>query len=146
MTKTPRDKSIGAQMHLASQALRRRMHHRIHKLGYQCSMEQLSILEVLKFNGAMNMSEIAHALIKENAAITRMVDVMEGRGLVERKSIAGDRRAKAIHITKKGMGVFDDLIPKLVLELKEATSCISKEEYAEAVRIMKKIIKHNQGL
>ena len=146
MTKTPRDKSIGAQMHLASQALRRRMHHRIHKLGYQCSMEQLSILEVLKFNGAMNMSEIAHALIKENAAITRMVDVMEGRGLVERKSIAGDRRAKAIHITKKGQEVFDILIPELVIERKEATSCITKEEYDEVVRIMKKIIKHNQGL
>jgi len=146
MAKTPRDKSIGAQMHLASQALRRRMHHRIHKLGYQCSMEQLSILEVLKFNGAMNMSEIAHALIKENAAITRMVDVMEGRGLVERKSIAGDRRAKAIHITEKGMEVFEKLIPKIVVELEEATSCITKEEYDEAVRIMKKITKHNQGL
>ena len=43
---TPRDKSIGAQMHLASQALRRRMHHRIHQLGHQCTMEQLSIPKV----------------------------------------------------------------------------------------------------
>ena len=143
--KTPRDNSIGAQMNLASQALRRRMHNRIHQLGYQCTMEQLSILEVLKFNGAMNMSEIAQAIIKENAAITRMVDVMEGRGLVERKSIAGDRRAKAIHITKNGLKVFEELIPKLILELKEATSCITKEENDEVLRIMTKIIKHNQG-
>jgi len=146
MTKTPRDKSIGAQMHLGFQVLRRRMHNRIHQLGYQCTMEQLSVLEVLKFNGAMNMSEIAHAIIKENAAITRMVDVMEGRGLVERKSIAGDRRAKAIHITKTGMEVFDELIPRLKEELKDATSCITKEEYDEAMRIMKKIIIHNQKL
>jgi MarR family transcriptional regulator for hemolysin len=143
--KTPRDNSIGAQMHLASQALRRRMHNRIHQLGYQCTMEQLAVLEVLKFNGAMNMSEIANAIIKENAAITRMVDVMERRGLVERKSIAGDRRAKAIHIKKSGLDVFDELIPKLVLELKEATSCITKEENDEVLRIMKKIIKHNEG-
>jgi len=143
---TPRDKSIGAQMHLAFQVLRRRMHNRIHQLGYHCTMAQLSILEVLKYNGAMNMSEIAHAIIKENAAITRMVDVLEGRGLVVRKSIVGDRRAKAIHITKKGLEVFDDVIPKLVVELEEATSCITKDEYDEAVRIMKKIIKHNQDL
>jgi len=133
-------------MHLGFQVLRRRMHNRIHQLGYQCTMEQLSILEVLKFNGAMNMSEIAHAIVKENAAITRMVDVMEGRGLVERKSIAGDRRAKAIHITKTGMEVFDELIPRLKEELKDATSCITKEEYDEVMRIMKKIIKHNQNL
>ena len=133
-------------MHIGWQVLRRRMHNRIHQLGYKCTMEQLSILEVLKFNGAMNMSEIAQAIIKENAAITRMVDVMEGRGLVKRKPIAGDRRAKAIHITKKGTEVFEDLIPKLLVELKEATSCITKEEYVEVVRIMKKIINHNKGV
>ena len=144
--KTPRDSSIGAQMHLASQVLRRRMHNRIHQLGYNTTMEQLAVLEVLKFNGPMNMSEIAHAIIKENAAITRMVDVLEKGGFVERKSIAGDRRAKAIHITKSGLELFDDLIPKIGKELRKATECLTKEEYEQGMKIMTKIIKHNQGM
>lgn len=142
---TPRDKSIGAQMHLASQALRRRMHNRIQQMGFCTTMEQLGVLEVLKFNGTMKMSEIAQALIKENAAITRMVDVLEKGGFVERKKIIGDRRSIAIHITDSGLVMFELLIPKLVLELKEATKCITKEEYDEVMRIMRKIIKHNEG-
>ena len=144
--KTPRDKSIGAQMHLASQLLRRRMHHRIHELGYKITIEQLAILEILKFHGAMNMSELAHLTVKENAVITRMVDILEREAYVERKPKASDRRAWEIHITNTGSKLFDELIPKIGKELQKATECLTKEEYEEGMRIMTKIIKHNQGL
>ena len=142
---TPRDKSIGAQMHLASQLLKRRMHQRIHKLGYKVTMEQLSVLEVLKFHGAMNMSELARQTLKENAVITRMTDILEREGFVQRKTSTTDRRAWEIHITESGSEIFGHLIPELVTELNESTSCLTQKEYDEGLRIMKKIIKHNQG-
>lgn len=142
---TPRDKSIGAQMHIATQLLRKRMQHRIQSLGYKITIEQLGLLEMLKVHGYLNMSELAKLMIKENAGITRMVDILEREGLVQRKPSANDRRVWEIHITIKGGEIFDSIIPEIIDELKAATSCISKDEYMETLRIVKKIIKHNEG-
>ncbi len=132
-------------MHIASQLMRRRMHHRIHELGSKITLEQLAVLEMLKFHGAMNMSELAHLTVKENAVITRMVDILEREAYVERKPRASDRRAWEIHITNNGLKLFDELIPDVGKELQKATECLTKEEYEEGMRIMIKIIKHNQG-
>lgn len=141
---TPRDKSIGAQMHIATQLLKRRMQHRIQKLGLNITIEQLGLLEVLNLHGSMNMTGLAKHLVKENAVITRMVDILERERYVERKPSTNDRRAWEIHITTKGTSAFNKLIPAIIEEVKLATSCITKEEYDEAMRIIKKIIKHNQ--
>ena len=141
--KTPRDKSIGAQMHIASALLRKKMHAKIHKLGHDSTIEQLSVLEVLLFSGPLIMSEIASMLVKENAVITRMIDVMEHKGFVRREPKPGDRRAYFVSITEAGKNEFEILIPHLKEGLIEATSTLTKEEYEEGMRIIKKIIKHN---
>ncbi len=99
---TPRDRSIGAQMHIASQLLKKKLHRRMHEINDHITIEQISVLEMLKTHGALNMSELARHAVKENAAITRMVDILEREGYVERKPSANDRRAWEIHITSKG--------------------------------------------
>lgn len=141
--KTPRDNSIGAQMHIASQLLKKRMHHRIQQLGLKITIEQLGVLEVLRFNGPMKMSELARQTVKENAVITRMIDILERENFVKRKPSATDRRAWEIHITKSGADLFEKSIPDLVMELKESIACLTKEEHEEGLRIVKKIIKYN---
>lgn len=141
---TPRDKSIGAQMHIASQLLKKRMHRRIHEFNRNITIEQISVLEMLKAHGSLNMSELARLNFKENAAITRMVDILEREGYVQRNPSPNDRRVWEIAIQAEGLAILNKLTPFIIEELKEATSCITKEEYNEAMRIMKKIIKHNQ--
>lgn len=141
---TPRDKSIGAQMHIASQLLKKKIHRRIHVYNRSITIEQIEVLEILKAHGALNMSELARLTVKENAAITRMVDNLEKIGYVKRKPSPSDRRVWEITILPEGLAMLNKLTPFIIDELKEATSCITKEEYNEAMRIMKKIIKHNQ--
>lgn len=141
--KTPRDNSIGAQMHIASSLLKRKMHAKIHSLGHKTTLEQMSILEMLHFNGPQTMSTLAKISVKENAVITRMIDILEKNGFVERKSKAGDRRAYLIHLTSLGEIEFETIIPHLKDELIKATATLTKEEYDEALRIIKKIIKYN---
>lgn len=141
---TPRDKSIGAQMHIASQLLKKKMHRRIHELYQNITIEQLAILEILEANGSLKMSELARLSVKENAAITRMVDLLEKQEYVQRMPSQGDRRAWEILIKPAGKVVLKKVMPVIIEELKLATSCITPEEYTEAMRIMKKIIIFNQ--
>ena len=144
--KNPRGKSIGAQMSIALQLMKRKNHHSIADAGYKITMEQLVVLEILNYNGDMNMTELSHVVWKQNANITRIVDKLEKRKLVVRRAVAGDRRANLLSITNDGKKLFNNVIPIIAKNYKDITSCITKEEEAITIKTMINIIKHlSQG-
>jgi len=142
MKKSPRDKSIGAQMSIVLQLLKRKNHQAIAKSGYKITMEQLVVLEILTTSGDMNMTELSKTVWKQNANITRIVDKLEMRKLVERKAVVGDRRANLVSITVNGKQLFNDVIPIVIDVYKDATSCITKEEESKTLDVLNKIISH----
>lgn len=142
MKKSPRDKSIGAQMAIALQLMKRKNHQAIAKTGNKITMEQLVVLEILKTNGDMNMTELSKTVWKQNANITRIVDKLEKRELVLRKPVQGDRRANLVGLTSKGEILFKEIIPVVMEVYKDTTSTITKEEEAITLNVLQKIISH----
>lgn len=142
MKKSLRDKSLGAQMAIALQLMKRKNHQAIANTECKITMEQLAVLEVLKTNGDMNMTTLSKSVWKQNANITRIVDKLENQKLVERKAVEGDRRANLISITTEGEQLFKTVIPVVSDVYKDVMSCVSKEEEAIALNVMKKIINH----
>lgn len=140
--KSPREKSIGAQMAIALQLMKRTNHHALVEAGYKITMEQLAILEMLSFHGDMNMTQLSSKTWKQNANITRIVDKLEKQKLVVRKALKGDRRAYLLSITEKGKDLFNKVIPIIVKNHKEITSCLTKEEETITIISMIKIINH----
>ena len=139
---SPREESIGAQMAIALQLMKRKNHRAITEKGYEITMEQLVVLEVLITHGNMNMTELSNSAWKQNANITRIVDKLEKRKLVVRKSVEGDRRANLISVTDHGKQVFNNVIPIVIEVHADAISCISKKEEAIILIALKKIINH----
>ena len=142
MKKSPREDSIGAQMAIALQLMKKANHDAIAAAGYKITMEQLAVLEMLDFRGDMNMTELSHAVWKQNANITRIIDILENRKLVERKPVPGDRRANLVIITKEGKVLIKGVIPIVVEVYKDLVSCLSKEEEAITLNALKKIVGH----
>ncbi len=142
MKNSPREESIGAQMAIALQLMKRKNHKAIVSKGYEITMEQLAILEVLMSHGDMNMTELSNATWKQNANITRIIDKLEKRKLLVRKSVKGDRRAILISITDQGRQVFKNVIPLVIEVYDDIVSCISKKEEAIILFALKKIINH----
>jgi len=140
MKNSPRDKSIGAQMAIALQLMKRKNHQAIANAGYDITMEQLAILEMIHFQGDMNMTQLSNAVWKQNANITRIVDKLETRNLVVRKAIPRDRRAYLICITDEGKDLFENVISIVNKVYKEIVSCITKEEETITLDFIKKII------
>ena len=140
--KSPREKSIGAQMAIALQLMKRNNHHAIREAGFKITMEQLAILEMLSFYGDMNMTELSHKTWKQNANITRIIDKLENQKLVVRRAVEGDRRANLLSITENGKQLFNQVIPVIVKNYQEITSCLTREEATVTIRCMNKIINH----
>ena len=129
-------------MAIALQLMKRKNHQAIANSGNKITMEQLVVLEILKTNGDMNMTELSKTVWKQNANITRIVDKLEKQELVERRTVEGDRRANLICITDKGTQLFKEVIPVVMKVYKDITSVITKEEEAITLNVLDKIILH----
>ena len=142
MKTNPKENSLCAQMAIALQLIKRKNQQAITSAGYIITMEQIAVLEILNVHGDMNMTELSHAVWKQNATITRIVDKLEKRQFVIRKAVKGDRRANLLSITDKGRQVFNKILPIINDVYNNADSDISKEEEAITLKTLKKLINH----
>jgi DNA-binding MarR family transcriptional regulator len=63
---------------------------------------QFSTLSLLRHRPGMKQSEVAAALGIQRANFVALFDVLEKRGLAERRPNANDRRSHALHLTPAG--------------------------------------------
>ncbi|MEX1058151.1 MAG: MarR family transcriptional regulator [Natronospirillum sp.] len=59
------------------------------------------LLVLIRADHPLRQKELAEALCVQGPTLVRTLDWLEQEGLVERRSIAGDRRARTIHLTQQ---------------------------------------------
>ena len=110
--------------------------------GYDITFEQWTVLNVLYAEPGLIQSEIAIRTYKDKTNITRILDVLSKNGYIVRKQHESDRRSLCIHLTDKGIKMFDDLIPHINLVNEKLKKGISDEELRMLEDILKKIYKN----
>jgi DNA-binding MarR family transcriptional regulator len=70
-------------------------------------LRHFAVLIVLVNQGPTVQRDLASATGSDKAAIMRVVDDLERKGLAVRKAVPGDRRARAVEITPSGLELFD---------------------------------------
>ncbi|MGP3910873.1 MarR family winged helix-turn-helix transcriptional regulator [Nonomuraea sp. 10N515B] len=70
-------------------------------------LRHFAVLIVLVDRGPTVQRDLAAATGSDKAGIMRVVDDLERKGLAVRKSVPGDRRARAVEITPQGVELFD---------------------------------------
>jgi DNA-binding MarR family transcriptional regulator len=102
---------------------------------------QSGALYYLLDNDGCLLSELSRALMLDKSAITGLVDRLEDKGLVERRTIPSDRRAITIYLTEEGKAA----AKKCLSVTKEYNGAIkeglSRDEIETFSRILQKIIK-----
>ncbi|GAA3047415.1 MarR family winged helix-turn-helix transcriptional regulator [Streptomyces glomeratus] len=81
------------------------MEEALRPLGIE--LRHFAVLIVLVDRGPTVQRDLAAATGSDKAAIMRIVDDLERRGLAVRKNVPGDRRARAVEITPQGVEIFD---------------------------------------
>ena len=71
--------------------------------AFDLSPQQMISLKMLRNDRPMAMSELAGSLGCDASNVTSIVDRLEARGLVERRSADHDRRVKALVMTAAGV-------------------------------------------
>jgi DNA-binding MarR family transcriptional regulator len=74
--------------------------------SFSLSPQQMIAIKMMGEYGTMAMSELAGHLGCDASNVTSIVDKLETRGLVERRSAERDRRVKSLLLTPEGMEIY----------------------------------------
>lgn len=93
------DRSFGFLLHDIARLMRKRFDQRARALGL--SRSQWQVLVHLSRHEGINQSGLAEILEIENITLGRLIDRLEERGWVERRTDSNDRRARLLYTTEK---------------------------------------------
>ena len=133
------DTSIAYLVGRTSRAIIKRLTKKFADAGYDVSYEQWSILVHLYRKDGQTQQELSTVSVKDKAAITRLLNVLEKKNMVLRVPDRTDKRSKLVYLTHKAKSFRDDLMAMVMEMLVEAEQGISNEEMVRCKSTLNKI-------
>ena len=97
------------------------------------------ILSWLRDGIAVNPKDICVQFRHDSGALTRVIDQLAERGLLERVRRDRDRRKVELQLTEAGRKTVEQLVPLVVEKLNLALVDFSTEEVQEFLRLLRKL-------
>jgi DNA-binding MarR family transcriptional regulator len=109
----------------------------IEQLGF--SFIQYVIMATLRDGIAVTPTVICSQYRHDSGALTRVIDQLAERGLLERVRRDRDRRKVELQLTAAGRATIESLLPMVVDKLNETLTEFSKPELQELLRLLIKL-------
>lgn len=122
------DKAIRSYRQYAQQKLK--------NAGFTITIDQWLIIKCILENPAITQNELADLVFKDNASITRMIDLLVKGKYLKRKSNNQDRRRFKLEVTEIGIKVIEDVHDIVKENRKVALTDIDDE----SIKITKKVL------
>ncbi len=107
--------------------------------NFDITVDQWLIIKTLSQNNDQNQSQLAELTGKDHPTLTRILDLLVKKDLVERRAAANDRRSFIIHLTVNGIQKFEEWSP-IVAEIRtKAWENLSEKDYNDLKRILNNI-------
>lgn len=115
-----------------------------HLATYKLTVGQFGTLEVLYHLGPLCQRDIGKKLLKTGGNITTVVDNLEKRGLVTRRSVPEDRRYYNIELTDTGRELIEGILPVHFKKITDRLAILSPQEQDEFRRLCRKLGRSNE--
>jgi MarR family transcriptional regulator, 2-MHQ and catechol-resistance regulon repressor len=106
---------------------------------YGFSLAELAVLNVLQRQGPMLLGELQRHVSVSSGGATFLVDRLEGKGLVKRRSCADDRRATFAALTPKGTRVLTRILPKHKTAIRKAVAGLSGKRQRAVTMLLREL-------
>ncbi|WP_240419268.1 MarR family winged helix-turn-helix transcriptional regulator [Paenibacillus periandrae] len=138
------DRSVGFIMGMTYRKLTNLLQHRLKE--YDITPEQWSVLYQIDKTNGMIQKDIAMLSGKDKPTTTRILDHLEGKGLIYKKIGENDRRSFLVHITDKGKSVILKTTPIEHKVSEDVKQCVSDDEYDLLIELLLRINNHANEL
>jgi len=110
------------------------------------TVDQWIILDRLHRKDGISQNEVAEMTLKDAPTVTRIIDLLCKKKLVERTQDSGDRRRLKLNLTSKGKQKVKEVLP-IVQEMREkGWQNLSDEDYSTMIRILDTIYVNFNGV
>ena len=133
------DSSIAYLVGRTSRSIIKRLTKKFADAGFDVSYEQWSILVHLYRKDGQTQQELSNIAVKDKAAITRLINVLEKKNMVLRIPDRNDKRSKLVYLTNKAKEFKTELIAVVEELLEEAKIGIPHEEMEQCKSTLNKI-------
>lgn len=103
--------------------------------GFDCTPEQWGVLTRLREEEGVNQSRLGARTFKDRHNVARILDLLEQRKLIERRSDDCDRRAHRVFLTNEGRDVEEKLKVLVTRHRAEMFEGLSTDDLAAMRRI-----------
>ncbi|PZS30377.1 MAG: MarR family transcriptional regulator [Pseudonocardiales bacterium] len=125
---TRTDSELASVLRMSVMRLARRL--RAHRLDSGLSLTQLAALATLERHGAMSPGDLAEHEKVQPPSITRVLALLESRGLTTRAQHPTDGRQQIVTLTKQGKALLSEDRRKRTAWLARQLTLLSAEERA----------------
>lgn len=132
-------KQIAVSINLTACKLKQYLASILRQQNVDITPEQLLLLDILWNEGTMTQQRLADTMMKDKNSITKLIDGLERRKLVERKQSTTDRRANNVILTKKANAIKNERKEKGIIMLDNMINGISEEELQAFLSTLNKL-------
>jgi DNA-binding MarR family transcriptional regulator len=122
--------------------LNRDFDHAIAQVALAKGTGKTSVLLFVAANPGIRPSVIAHYIFKDRSAMARLLDQMEGNGLIVEVASRRERRARELYLTEKGQRLVDRVREIAQRQSAEFFAPLSDREQAQLLQTLKKLYRH----
>jgi DNA-binding MarR family transcriptional regulator len=106
------------------------------------TIDQWLILKRIAETTAITQIDLAQTTFKDPAAVTRILDILERKGLAERHHKIGDRRSYEIQLSEKGKKLVEKMTPFVQELRKQGLKGLSETETEILKKALRKMYKN----
>lgn len=128
----------------AFQSIRKRVEEDIKDLGLNPT--EFAVLELIYNKGDQPIQKIGEKVLIASSSITYVVDQLEKKKLIKRKSCPNDRRVTHATITPEGKDLMDTVFPQHRATMNEIFGGLDSEEKENLIEQLKKLGFHAEDM
>ncbi len=106
------------------------------------TVDQYNVLRILRgvYPGGHPRSEVTRRLMRRAPDVSRLLDRLERRHLVERSRSMEDRRLSVARITKSGLALLERIDPEKEIAEKNAMAPLGESQLRQLARLLDRLI------
>jgi MarR family transcriptional regulator for hemolysin len=107
--------------------------------GFDITIDQWLVMKALLENPGIRQQQLADLVFKDNASITRIIELLVQNGYLDREVNLSDRRMTILTVTRKGHKMLQDLQPLIRENRRKALEDIDDTMILNAKKMLDQI-------
>lgn len=130
---------IGMKLVRVGKMVRAIANRKFAEADYPITPEQFTVLTAILDHDGLYQRQISALTLKDRPNITRIINILENKGLVTRTADTNKRKIFKINITEKGKEAYEEVLPTVAEHWRQTVESVTDEELESCLKVLNKI-------